>query len=443
MRVAAATAIAGFVLAVQVGVADAGPKRKVRIETQPTGAVVYIESKENGAACEPTPCTIELPIGETPIIVELASYDTKYQTVVVPKRGKVKLDSLTLDPSIGTLAIAGPPGATITVDGEDKGKAPAELDVSAETHKVIVTKGGKTLFDQYVDVESGLTKQVPVLDLKGGPSGDPEAPGETTEPNGDTTTDGGDVTKHAPSGKSRGPIASISAAMSVGFRSFTYDNNQTEDKLRDESEVGQVILGPLVELWPGTLLGIRLLRGLSIMGRFQFRINEQPVTGGGIQNGLSTFWQAFEVSGRHKWLFADKYGVEVSAGWTREQYRFNGTAQDKLLVPDCQYEAIRIGGRFSMLFDTAGLKIEPGVEVESRLVSSGGPLQVRFDDGTSVSGLRGAANIVARFSGFHVRAEAALLRYAWEFEGQTANGGMADGGTDSITLLGIYAGYAY
>lgn len=439
MRIAATA----FALVVWVGVADAGPKRKVRIETNPSGAAVYIETKENGAACEATPCTIELPIGETPLIVELPAYDTIFPTVTVPKRGKVRLDSLTLNPSIGTLVIDGPPGANITINGEDKGKAPARLEVAAETHKVVITKSGKVVFDQYVDVGSGEEKDVAILDTKGGPTGDGELPtdggGDAIE---DSTTDGGDVTKRAPE-KPRPPIASVSAAMTIGFRSFSYENNTTRDKLRDESESGQVILGPLVELWPGTLLGIRALRGLSLMGRFQFRVNEQPVTGGGIMNGLSTFWQSFEVSGRHKWVFADKFGVEVGAGWTREQYRFNGTAQDKLLVPDAQYESIRVGGRLSMLVRAGSISFEPGLELESRLVRDGGPLQKRFDGAVSVSGFRGAAGLVTSAGGFQVRAEAALLRYAWEFEGQTMNGGMADGGVDLITLLGVYLGYAY
>jgi hypothetical protein len=439
---ARATAIASAIgLMVWIGPADAGPKRKVRIETKPDGASVYIESKENGAACEPTPCTIELPIGETPLIVELANYDTIFPTVAVPKKGKIKIDNFTLSPSIGTLVIEGPAGATITVDGEDMGKAPARLDVSAETHKVVVTKSGKTVFDQYVDVPSGGEADVAVLDMKGGSASDVELPTEGGEGTGDTTsTDGGAITKTGPE-KPRAPFISVSAAMSVGFRSFTYENNQTRDTLRDESESGQVILGPLVELWPGNLLGVRFLRGLSLMGRFQFRINEQPVTGGGIQNGLSTFWQSFEVSARHKWIFAERYGVEAGAGWTREQYRFNGTVQDKLLVPDAQYEAIRIGVRLSMLVDAGSLTLEPGVDLEGRLVRDGGPLQTRFGPATSVNGLRGAAGIVARFGGLHFRAEAALQRYAWSFEPTTDR--MATAGTDMITLLGFYAGYAY
>lgn len=442
MRARATAIITALGLVVGVGVVNAGPKRKVRIETNPVGASVYIESKENGAACEPTPCTIELPIGDTPLIIELPSYDTIFPTVVVPKRGKVKVDALTLNPSIGTLVVEGPPGASITVDGEDKGKAPARLDVSAETHKVVISKGGKTVFDQYVDVPSGGEKEVAALDMKGGPSNDGEVPtegGEGISLDGDGTPGDG-VTKTAPS-KPRAPFASVSAAMSIGFRSFTYEDNTTRDTLRDESESGQVILGPLVELWPGNMLGIGVLRGLSLMGRFQFRINEQPVTGGGIQNGLSTFWQSFEVSGRYKWIFADKYGVEVGAGWTREQYRFNGTAQDKLLVPDAQYESIRIGARLSMLLDAGPLVIEPALDLESRLVRDGGALQKRFGAATSVNGLRGAFGVVARYGGAHLRAEAAVLRYAWDFEPVMDR--MASGGTDSITLLGIYAGYAY
>ncbi|MFN0252878.1 MAG: PEGA domain-containing protein [Kofleriaceae bacterium] len=451
MRACTTAITSALGLMVWLGPADAGPKRKVRVETKPDGASVYIESKENGAACEPTPCTIELPIGETPLIVELANHDTIFPTVAVPKKGKIKIDigNFTLTPSIGTLVIDGPAGATITVDGEDKGKAPARLDVSAETHKVVVTKGGKTIFDQYVDVPSGSEADVDVLDIKGGSTSDVELPAEGGEGgggggggegDGTPTTDGSTITTTGPE-KPRAPYISVSAAMSVGFRSFTYENNQTRDTLRDESESGQVLLGPLVELWPANLLGIHLLRGLSLMGRFQFRINEQPVTGGGIQNGLSTFWQSFEVSVRHKWIFADRYGVEAGAGWTREQYRFNGTAVDKLLVPDAQYEAIRIGARFSMLFDAGSLTLEPGIDLEGRLVRDGGALQTRFGPATSVNGLRGAAGIVARFGGLHVRAEAALQRYAWSFDPTTDR--MATGGTDMITLLGLYAGYAY
>lgn len=446
MKAVAITTVSALGLIAWTSAAGAEPKRKVRIETNPAGASVYIESKENGAACTPTPCTIELPVGETPLIVELPNYDTIFPSVVVPKRGKVKIDQLTLTPAIGTLVIAGPPGASITIDGLDKGKAPAHLEVSAETHKVVVTKGGKTMFDQYVDVASGSETEVPVLDLKGGSSSDGEIPGDggDASPGGDGDgqgdPSGGDVAKEA-SGAPRATLFAISGAMSVGFRQFTYANNMTRDTLRDESESGQVILGPLVEVWPGNLLGVRALRGLSLVGRFQFRINEQPVTGGGIMNNLSTFWQALEVSARHKWIFAGTYGVELGAGWVREQYRFNGTPGDKMLVPDAQYTAIRIGGRVSMRIDAGSVIFEPGLELEGRVVTDGGPLQARFGSATSVSGLRGAAGIVARIGSVSIRAEAALLRYAWDFE-PTADR-MASGGTDLVTLLGLYAGYAY
>ena len=41
---------------------------KVTIETDPPGAKVYFNVKEDGEVCT-TPCTVDAPIGETPIIV--------------------------------------------------------------------------------------------------------------------------------------------------------------------------------------------------------------------------------------------------------------------------------------------------------------------------------------------------------------------------------------
>jgi len=68
-------------------------------------------------------------------------------------------------------------------------------------------------------------------------------------------------------------------------------------------------------------------------------------------------------------------------------------------------------------------------------------MQTRWGASTSVGGLRAALGVIARRGGFHVRAEAALLRYSWDFENKGDL--MAAGGTDVITLLGFYVGYAY
>ena len=59
-----------LVLVVSVGSAGAQAKRKVKIETEPAGATVYVGDKENGPACEPTPCTIDVPPGEVILVIE-------------------------------------------------------------------------------------------------------------------------------------------------------------------------------------------------------------------------------------------------------------------------------------------------------------------------------------------------------------------------------------
>src|SRR5262249_8470978 len=51
-------------VAASAHVAIAAPK-KVRIETTPAGATVYLNAKEDGIACKPTPCDVEVPSGET------------------------------------------------------------------------------------------------------------------------------------------------------------------------------------------------------------------------------------------------------------------------------------------------------------------------------------------------------------------------------------------
>ena len=112
----------------------------------------------------------------------------------------------------------------------------------------------------------------------------------------------------------------------------------------------------------------------------------------------TTFWRSFEVSARQKWTFADSFGVEVGAGYVRDQFEFNGMASDVAQVPDTDYKAIRIGGKFSMLLGS----VEPYVAAENRIVLNGGDLADRLRSSTT-SGLHGALGIV-RVDGLAVRA---------------------------------------
>jgi hypothetical protein len=226
----------------------------------------------------------------------------------------------------------------------------------------------------------------------------------------------------------------------VGFRKVRYDGVVTTSTLRTEDEGGQVIAGPQVEIWPGTLAGVRALRGLSLVGRFQFPVNKQPVTGGGLMGTTTTYWQSLEVSLRHRWTIANTAAVEVGAGFVRDQHQFNTEFDaDRRLVPDADYRSVRIGVRGALV---AG-SLEPYLAAENRIVMSGGAIGDRFSLGASASGLRGALGVIAHFGGFAARVEGSATRYSWTFKYDNMDEFKADGASDSIFMISAALGYAY
>jgi len=420
-------------------VASAAPKRKVKIETDPEGATVYLNAKEDGPVCT-TPCTIEAPVGDTPIIVELENHQQVIDLLSVPAK-KTITARFKLERAVGTLSVPGPAGARITVDDEDKGKAPATFEVGAGSHVVKLTLDGKELASEFVEVGANAEVTVEpgktdVADAGGGDDDDDT----TTIDEGDGGSGDGITTGTPSAPRRRGPIVAVSLGMDVGFRNFTYDNAETSN-LTPEREGGQVLVGPYVEVWPANALGIHPLRNLAVVLRFGYGLNQQQVTQAmtGTPTNAKTFWRAFEGSVRQRWTIANKATFEVGGGFVREQYQFEGNSADIKLVPDADYRSIRLGIRGSLLVD----KLEPYLAVENRLVLSGGPLETRFDD-ASASGLRAALGVGLALGAFSARVEGAINRYAWTFTARDMTDEFrATGGTDSIKLISVFAGYAY
>lgn len=462
-----------------VGIADAGPTRKLTIETSPPGAVVYLGEKEAGPACEPTPCTIDAPLGETPIIIELAGHQQIFENLVVPRRGKIRVPVFRLVRAIGSIVVGGPRGAKVSIDDEPRGKAPVTVEVSAEGHHVVVTLRGKTLYDDFVEVDSGGEVTIPVkgagasrhrnddADDAGADDdaddeasaftrrgddaaeGDAEADGDADE---DTDADddedilgedrdddrAGTLSAAAAPARARAAYLRASAAIDVGFRHFVYEGVETPQQLREQTESGALLGGPIIELWPGEIAGVRLLRGLSVLARLQFGLNPQRVAGNGIMNPTNTFWQSMELSVRHRWIVRNMVTLEVGGGYVRDQFQFEGTANDLLLLPDADYQSFRLGGRASLLLG----RLEPYLAAETRLVTAGGRLAVRFRE-ASASGLRGALGLGARHGKLFGRVEAAATSYRWDFTFESADERRADGASDSIKQLQLVVGYEY
>lgn len=451
---------AAFVLGATAEAA-AEAKREVRIESDPPGADVYLNSKDDGSLCK-TPCTIKAPVGEQIVIIEIANHVSLVESLVVPQRGKAPTMKFKLQRAVGTLVVKGPEGARIRVGNVDRGKAPAKLDVDAGPQTITLTLNGKQVLQDLVEIEPNqevvvrgkdVAAAAPKPNPKPDPKPDPPDKGEDVETvesvesgeSGSGSGSGGTKVQKeaAPSPRApRGAIVAVSGLIDVGFRTFSYqnDNDPTTPDLPDEKEGGQIIAGPMIEVWPGTLAGVRALRGLALVGRVQFPINKQPVTGGQIMGTTTTFWQSLEISARHRWSFT-KATLEAGAGFVRDQHQFNtSNTNDLKIVPDADYKSIKLGVRGSLLLGT----VEPYLAAENRIVVSGGDaIESRFSLGASASGLRGALGANAKLGPVQARVEASLTRYAWTFKADTNDMYKATGASDSIIMLSAGLGYAY
>lgn len=430
--------VAAALVGTWVGAADAGSGRTVVVQSDPSGATVYLNEKEAGPVCPATPCSVEVPPGEQTIIIELKDHQSKFEMVVVPRRGKVPGVKVKLDPAVGTIVIDGPAGANVMVDDVDKGKAPARIDTSEESHHVVVTLNGKTLFDEFVEVTTGNETTVTPKQVAGGDSGDGGGSGDGDGGSGSGGGVGDGITKPAGPTKKRDRFIMASAAVDVGFRQFSYSGVETPQKLRDEKEGGQVLAGPLVEIWPGELIGIDPLRGISLLARLQFGVNSQDVTGNGIMDKTNTFWQSMEFSLRYRHKFAQKFTAEAGIGYVRDQFQFEGNTEDVKLVPDVDYQSVRLGLRGSVLLDA----FEPYLQLENRVVTSAGKLATRFTS-ADASGYRVAAGINARKGSLLARFEASLTNYSWDITADPMSDMRATGASDSIQQIQFAVGYQY
>jgi len=421
------------------GAAAAQPKtRKVTIETEPRGAKVYFGVKEDGEVCT-TPCTVDAPIGETPIIIEAENRRAIIENLIVPRRGPRPLRvHYKLEPAIGTLVIEGGDGAVVKIDEEIAGRAPARIEgVLAGAHHVVLERDGKPIYDQFIEVDAGREETIAV-------SGAAPVAEEPEEPEAPALAAVGAAPVRARRARGADPVFTLGVAMDVGFRQFTYLNNRTPRTQRDDRQSGQVMAGPMAELWPTRLLGWRALPGLAIHGRYEHGLNSQRVvvldarTGMKLPTSLSTTWRSFELGVRHRWALGQVATADVGVGYTRDRYQFKGDADELAIVPDASYQAIRIGGRVALALG----RLEPFLAVESRLVLSGGVLDARYSLGTSVSGLRAALGGSLRLGPVAVRVEGGLTRYRWTFRPDTPDAAQADGATDTIESVSFIVCYA-
>jgi hypothetical protein len=209
-----------------------------------------------------------------------------------------------------------------------------------------------------------------------------------------------------------------------------------------ETEAGQLLVGPVVEVYPGTAFGVRALRGLALLVRYGHGLNQQTVVDNNDNpTTAKTFWRTFEASLRNRWTIAKTATFEVGAGYVRDQHQFEADNQADIdRVPDADYPAVKIGARGSLLLGA----FEPFVTFENRFVMAGiGQIEDRFSR-ASASGLRVSAGAALRFGRVSAMVEGSLARYSWTFTVDPQDGMLiASGAADSIKFVSFSLGYAY
>lgn len=438
--------VAGFVLVLASGVAGAGNTRKIEVTSEPDGATVYLNDVDSGSVCNATPCSIEAPIGgSVTVIFQKDGYTPDFIEVSVPKRGKIKPVKLVLAPAVGVVVVkdGALKGGKILVDDVEKGNAPQRVDVPAGPHHVVVVIKGRAVADELVDVPAGgedevhASTQVAVAEPAGGGGG---GGGGSENLGVDVASEPVAVTKEVePSGPHRNWIEA-GGAFDVGFRQFTYDHAQNLSAT--ESEGGQVMVGPSLEIWPLELAGSSHFRGLSFAGKVLFGLNHQPVLGAdGAPLGPTTFWGNLEVDVRHRWFVGDTGMIAIEGGFVRDQLEFNSpSAMLKKQVPGADYRSIKLGVRAGTMLGA----LEPFLEIEGRIVQSGGDLATHFAS-ADITGAHAAAGATIHAGPVFLRAQGSITYYGWTFTNDTQDpmAPTAEGATDLVEVLSFVVGLAH
>lgn len=421
---------AAFALVLGAHTAAAKPKRKVRIETDPPGATVYVGDKKHGARGT-TPVTLDLAPGETTLILELDGYLPHIESVSITMgKGKAAKSpqklAFALDKAVGTIRLSGlPDGAKVTVDGNEVSTLDSKIEVDPGAHEVVVKGGSGAPFDKWIEVSAGEDTRV---DVSVGGGGDEPA-----------------IVEHKESPEEPGHRAShpwygtAGASYEIGWRRFRYDNPQTTN-LRpfDANGIGMLAFWGELAPWRASP-GAHALWPLSITAGFGVGF---PVTATA-PNGdtADTFWRTTDVGLRWRWNVSHEAALDFEGGWARLLYTFRDSMNGLIAtIPDVDYETIRLGIR-------AMAKIGKGrlwLAGENRVVLSGGEEETRFT-GASAQGLGARLGGDVPFAGGRVvlRIEGNLSRYGWTFTSNAGDMYIADGATDVLWGFNIGLGASY
>jgi serine/threonine protein kinase len=140
---------------------SAAPKTgQLQVTANVSGAKISIDGRS-----EPdwvTPSTINLATGTRQVVVSKEGYDDYQQSVTLEGGKPFRVNARLSVPSGELEVVTAQPGLEVLIDGKSIGLSPARAAVVAGKHSYSVMRGGVSLYDGTVTVESGGIKLVRV-----------------------------------------------------------------------------------------------------------------------------------------------------------------------------------------------------------------------------------------------------------------------------------------
>ncbi|GAA5524184.1 hercynine oxygenase [Microbulbifer aestuariivivens] len=132
----------------------------VRISSNPAGATVTVEGEVLGT----TPLTAQLIQGDRIVEISKPQHKTARIPVAVTAGVDQVLASVDLAAADGILRLASTPsGASITVNGEFRGRTPMDVELEPGTaHRVRLFKDGYSAVERTIDIGAGVERQLSI-----------------------------------------------------------------------------------------------------------------------------------------------------------------------------------------------------------------------------------------------------------------------------------------
>lgn len=420
MRWAAASLAAALVLWVAAPPAAGQKEYRVRVVTDPEGASIRVDDPDADPVGQ-GPWDGTLPAGPFMLIVDLEGHEQLIEEIIVKKSRKRQTFELSLRKiQKGTLVIRGArdaEGASIKIDGKERGEVPGENEVAEGPHEVIIEKEGFKRFEQWIEVTGGKTSTLEV----------------ELEPLVDEVVE---VKKPAEPAKPRlAPLVIASAGLEVAWRRWDYLNPRTMTARPFDANVVPMVR-VAIEGYPLAGSGSAAARGAGV--RLGAGLGLPPAADDGASGTIATSWSELEVGALYRYPVAESVGARLDVAYSRNAFGFDAGALANE-VPDVDYRSVRMGGTLDV---TRG-KLSAVASVSYLALLSAGDTAVRFRSwtGTGLGVEAGAwyrvTSAIRAGLGFTYR------RYAFDFVSEMGDTVEADGGTDIFVGTLVGAAYAY